>query len=62
MRKKKLHPIADEFSDDEMKQVKRFGQALGGQPTDFDEEVERRLADHYPKEFSEGEPADEEEQ
>jgi len=34
---------ADHFSDDEMEQVKRYGQALGGQPTDFDEEVEREI-------------------
>jgi hypothetical protein len=26
-----------------MEQVKRYGQALGGAPTDFDEEVERAL-------------------
>ena len=37
------HPIADQFSDDEMEQMKRFGQALGGAPTDFDEEVEKAL-------------------
>jgi hypothetical protein len=62
MPKKKLHPIAGQFSDDEMDQIKRYGQALGGSPTSFDEEVERRLADHYPREFSEGELPDEEEQ
>jgi hypothetical protein len=37
---------ADQFSDDEMAQVKRFGAALGGKPTDFDEEVEMHLARH----------------
>src|SRR5258708_24673025 len=37
------HPIADQFSDDDMDQIKRFGQALGGAPTDFDEEVEKAL-------------------
>jgi hypothetical protein len=42
----------DHFTDSEMEQVKRFGQALSEAPTDFDEEVEKRLADHYPKEFS----------
>jgi hypothetical protein len=31
------------FGDDEMEQIKRFGQALGGGPTDFDEEVEKAL-------------------
>jgi hypothetical protein len=46
------HPIADQFSDPEMEQVQRFGQALGGQPSAFDEEVEKALAKHYPKEFS----------
>jgi hypothetical protein len=39
----KSPPEAQEFSDSEMEQVKRFGQALGGSPTDFDEEVERCL-------------------
>jgi hypothetical protein len=43
MPKKKSHPIADQFSDDEMAQIKRFGEALGGKPTAFDEEVERYL-------------------
>jgi hypothetical protein len=33
----------EKFSNSEMEQVKRFGQALGGQPTDFDEEVEREI-------------------
>jgi hypothetical protein len=37
------HPVADQFSDDDMEQMKRFGQALGGAPTDFDEEVEKAL-------------------
>jgi hypothetical protein len=41
--KKKSHPIADQFSDDEMDQIKRYGQALGGGVTPFDEEVERHL-------------------
>jgi hypothetical protein len=44
MRKKKSHPIADQFSDDEMNQIKRYGQAIGGGVTPFDEEVERHLA------------------
>ena len=43
MRQKKLHPVADQFSDDEMAQIKRYGQALGGSPTPFDEEVEKYL-------------------
>jgi hypothetical protein len=46
MAKKKSHPVADQFGDDEMAQIKRYGQALGGQPTDFDEEVEKRLRVH----------------
>src|SRR5260221_3478061 len=37
------HPIADQFSDDQVDRMKRFAQALGGAPTDFDEEVERAL-------------------
>lgn len=41
-RKSQPHP-AEQFSDPEMEQIKRFGQALGGQPTDFDKEVEREL-------------------
>jgi hypothetical protein len=44
MRKKKSHPLADQFSDDEMDQIKCYGQALGGGVTPFDEEVERHLA------------------
>ena len=43
MPKKKLHPFADQFSSDEMEQIKRYGQALGGSPTPFDEEVEKHL-------------------
>jgi hypothetical protein len=41
-KKKKPHP-AEQFNDPEMEQVKRFGQALGGAPTDFDEQVETAL-------------------
>src|ERR1700704_6228640 len=40
--KKKPHP-AEQFDDSEMEQVKRYGQALGGAPTDFDEQVETAL-------------------
>jgi hypothetical protein len=40
--KKKPHP-AEQFDDSEMEQVKRYGQALGGAPTDFDEQVENAL-------------------
>lgn len=36
--------IPSQFSDDEMAQVKRYGEALGGKPTPFDEEVEGHLA------------------
>ena len=44
MPKKKSHPVADQFSDDEMGQIKRYGEALNGGVTAFDEEVERHLA------------------
>ena len=40
MRKKKLHPIADQFSDDEMNQIKHYGQMLAAGVTPFDEAVE----------------------
>lgn len=40
---KQLHAISDQFSDDELAQIKRYGQALGGSPTPFDEEVEKHL-------------------
>jgi hypothetical protein len=43
MPKKKSHPIADRLSDDEMSQIKRYGEALGGKPTALDEEVEMHL-------------------
>lgn len=36
------HPIADQFSDDEMEQVQRYGQALST-PSDFSDEVEKEL-------------------
>jgi hypothetical protein len=42
-KQKQPHPAAGAFSDNEMEQIKRFGQALGGAPTDFDEEVEKEL-------------------
>jgi hypothetical protein len=44
VRKKKSHPVADQFSNDEMDQIKRYGQALSGGVTPFDDEVERHLA------------------
>ena len=34
---------AGQFSDPEMEQIKRYGQALGGAPTDFDEQVEQAI-------------------
>jgi hypothetical protein len=46
MPKKKSHPVADQFSDDEMDRIKRYGEALGGKPTPFDEEVEMYLQHH----------------
>lgn len=41
-----------DFSPEELAQVKRHGEALLGQPTDFDDAVEAELADHYPEEAS----------
>jgi hypothetical protein len=43
MHERKSRPIADQYSDDEMALIKRYGQALGGSPTPFDEEVEKYL-------------------
>jgi hypothetical protein len=31
----------DQFSEDQLEQIKRFGEALGGKPTPFSEEVHR---------------------
>ena len=42
MPKKQPQP-AEQFNDSEMDQIKRYGQALGGAPTDFDEQVETAL-------------------
>lgn len=42
-KKKKSEDIASQFSDDEMNQIKRYGEALGGKPTPFDEEVQAHL-------------------
>ena len=36
------HPIADQFSDEEMEQIQHYGQALGGS-TPFSDEVEKAL-------------------
>jgi hypothetical protein len=33
----------EQFSDDEMAGIHQYGQALGGKPTDFEEEVEKHL-------------------
>jgi hypothetical protein len=38
--------IAGQFSDEEMEQLKRYGQALSSGPTPFEEEVEKHLAGH----------------
>jgi hypothetical protein len=51
-KKQAAKDIAEQFSNDEMEAVKAHGQALGGAPTSFDEEVEKHLADHYPHEIS----------
>jgi hypothetical protein len=44
MRKKKSHPVTDQLSNEDMEQIKRYGQAMSGGVTPFDEEVERHLA------------------
>jgi hypothetical protein len=49
MPKKKSHPVAKQFSNEAMKQIKRYGQALSGGVTPFDEEVEKHLADYEAK-------------
>jgi len=55
----KSEPVADQFGDDEMDRIKRYGQALGGSPTEFDEEVERCLNERL---RARGELPDEEKQ
>lgn len=42
-KKQSNEDIASQFSDEEMGQIKRYGEALGGKPTPFDEEVENHL-------------------
>jgi hypothetical protein len=49
MRDKKSHTATDQFSNDEMERIKRYGQALSGGVTPFDEEVERHLARYEAK-------------
>ena len=39
----KSHPVAKQFSEEDMEQIKRYGQAPSGSPTCFDEEVEKHL-------------------
>ena len=39
MRKKESRPVAEQFSNEEMEQIKHYGQALSGGVTPFDEEV-----------------------
>jgi hypothetical protein len=41
---------ADQFTDPEMEHLQRYGQALGGGVTPFDEEVERELGKLHPGE------------
>jgi hypothetical protein len=43
MRKKRSHPVVEQFSDEDMEQIKRYGQALSGGVAPFDQEVERHL-------------------
>ena len=59
MRKKKSHPVTDQFSNEDMEQIKRYGQALSGSPTPFDEEVARCLNERL---RAKGELQDEEQQ
>jgi hypothetical protein len=47
--RRKSDPVADQFSDDEMEQIKRYGQGLSGGVTPFDEGVERHLARYEAK-------------
>jgi hypothetical protein len=42
-KKQKQKSVADQFSDPEMEQIQRFGEALHGGVTPFDEEVEHHL-------------------
>jgi hypothetical protein len=44
MAKRQSHPVAKQFSDEFIEQIKRYGQALSGGVTPFDEGVERHLA------------------
>jgi hypothetical protein len=41
---------ADQFSEPEMQGIQQMGQALGGKPTPFDEEVEKHLSGEYARE------------
>jgi hypothetical protein len=41
---------ADQFTDPQMEQIQRYGQALGGGITPFDEELERELPKLHPGE------------
>ena len=47
--KKKSLPVTKQFSDEDMEQIKRYGQALSGGVTPFDEEVEKHLSDYEAK-------------
>ncbi len=49
MPKKKSDPVVDQFSDKNMEQIKRYGQALSGGVTPFDAEVEWHLARYEAK-------------
>jgi len=42
----------EDFTPEEQQQIQHFGQALVQGPTDFDDEVEKELAKHYPREAS----------
>jgi len=38
-----FRPTRPEFTDEELLMIRGYGEALGGKPTPFDEEVERHL-------------------
>jgi hypothetical protein len=51
MAKQKQQQVTPEdFTPEEQQQMQRYGQAMTHPPSDFDEEVEKELAKHYPHE------------
>ena len=51
-KQKQQQVIPGDFSDEEKAQLQHYGQAMVNPPSDFDEEVEKELAKHYPNERS----------